>query len=230
MISAARGAMAAARSRLAIARRMRRDSTSSRLSAISSVTAQATSASSSSVSGASGRSRSCSSPRRTTSRACVPCRATSERAHSPPMPAWVASCVTRASSSSRGAAPSSSRSAVRLAGAAAALGLQRHVDGVASHQPVGGVLAARHPHQAVVLAMDGVLAADARGVASGHAHQRAQARVGTDRVLAPQIHVQHVVDVLEDLVDLAGGGDRALGRAVVSLVGGAHDPGAASRG
>ena len=74
--------------------------------------------------------------------------------------------------------------------------------------------------------MDGVLPADSRGVAAGRADQRPQAGEGTHGVLALQVGVEHVVDVLEDLVDLVERGHGPVGRAVVGLVGGAHEPGA----
>ena len=61
--------------------------------------------------------------------------------------------------------------------------LERHVHGVAGHEPVGGVLAAGDPHQPRGFAVDGVLAADAGRVTAGRADERSQAGIGAQRVL-----------------------------------------------
>ena len=98
------------------------------------------------------------------------------------------------------------------------------VDSIARHEPVGRVLAARDTDEAGRLAVDGVLAADPSGVATGRTDQRPEPGKGTHGILAPQVDIEHLVDVVEDVVDLVERSGRAVGRAVVGFVGGTHQP------
>ena len=224
MMAATRGAMLAQRSRRAIERRMRRESTSSSPRASSWRTAQATSASSCGMSSASGRSRSSSRPSARTSRACVPWRST--RAARPcRVEAFLRGQLGREAIELVAWRCAQQREAGRRGARRWIAALERHVHGVAGHEPVGGVLAAGDPHQPGGLAMDGVLAADAGRVTAGRADQGSQAGIGTQSVLAREVEREHAVDGLEDVIDLVPGGRRTVGCPGVRLIGGAHDPG-----
>ena len=93
------------------------------------------------------------------------------------------------SSSSRGAAPTSGRSAVPDRPPPRLRPPERRVDHVAGHDPVGRVLAARDPDEAARVGGDAVLARRLHGRAAGVADERPHAGVRADDVAARQVDV-----------------------------------------
>ena len=103
------------------------------------------------------------------------------------------------------------------------------VDGVGGHDPVGRELAAGDRGEARHDAADRVLAGDlGRGGLGARSEpglqQRAQARVDADDVLAADRLGEHLVGVVEHVVDVGRRGDRLGDVARPRGVGGADDP------
>ena len=98
------------------------------------------------------------------------------------------------------------------------------VDGVGRHDAVGRVLAAGDRDEARLRAGDGVLARQLAGVLALAGQQGPQAGVDALDVVVGQRHLEHGVDVLEDVVDV-GAGRRRVGQVEVPVgVGRADDP------
>ena len=90
---------------------------------------------------------------------------------------------------------------------------ERGVDRLLGHQPVGRVLAAADPDEAVGLDDDPMLARGRDRRAARRRDQRPQPGVRPDDVGPGQVDVEHVVDRREELVDLVGAGRRSVDRA-----------------
>ena len=119
---------------------------------------------------------------------------------------------------------------LRGAGVGVGQGLaQGVVDGVGGHDPVGGQLTAGDGGQPRGDPGDRVLTGDLRGGSLGTRlelglEQGAQARVDADDVGASDGPRQHGVGVLEDVVDIGGGGHGLGDVQIPGGVGGADDP------
>ncbi len=113
----------------------------------------------------------------------------------------------------------------RLAAPHGELQLPRgRVDRIARHEAIGRVLAAHHAHEAGSAAPDLVLARDSRRVLTVAAGQRPQACVHAHDVGALQRPGEHLVDLVQEILDI-----RPIGRRVIEVEGpvrvrGADDP------
>ena len=100
----------------------------------------------------------------------------------------------------------------------------RFIDCILRHDAVGGPLAAGHDDETRNAVRDDVLARQFRGLVGLARQQRTQARVHALDVIARERNGEHLVDVIENVVDVRGGRGRMRLVEVPVGVGRADDP------